>query len=367
GTNAADFGQTSNCVTTLAPQANCTVSITFSSTGGGTRTATLSVTDDAASSPQTLALTGTGTLLVTASVNSLTFSNTGLGQTSASLPVTVKNQQSVPATVSSAATSAGFIVTGNTCTTLAAGATCVINVAFNPTTLGALTGTLTINHDAPGSPLVVSLSGSGVASLTFHPSPITVTGSVVVGTTSRTGYLIIQGTNLTIQNISVTGSGFSQINNCSEQLQPLYPACGVNIIFTPQQPGSYTGSLNFTYGSPGVPVSVPITATAVAETPVGIYVTPINPQAAVGTTVQLSAIATMASGAMQDVTAQTTWTSSVPNTITVSGTGMGTANAAGASTITAAYSGLTATASLQVYNHVIIWPRVTSISPWQTV
>src|SRR5581483_4209444 len=59
--------------------------------------------------------------------------------------------------------------------------------------------------------------------------------------------------------------------------------------------------------------------------------------------------------------------SSVPNTITVSGTGMGTANAAGASTITAAYSGLTATASLQVYNHVIIWPRVTSISPWQTV
>jgi hypothetical protein len=54
--------------------------------------------------------------------------------------------------------------TGGTCTTtLAAGATCTINVVFTPTAIGAATGTLTItaNVAVTGSP--VSLSGTGVA------------------------------------------------------------------------------------------------------------------------------------------------------------------------------------------------------------
>jgi hypothetical protein len=64
GTNPGDFAQTNTCPVspaTLAASANCTVSVTFTPTAGGSRSASLSVADNAAGSPQTAALSGTGT------------------------------------------------------------------------------------------------------------------------------------------------------------------------------------------------------------------------------------------------------------------------------------------------------------------
>jgi hypothetical protein len=56
---------------------------------------------------------------------------------------------------------------GNNCgTSLAAGASCTVSVSFAPTAAGAATGTLSVNSSAPGSPLTVALSGSGVSSTT---------------------------------------------------------------------------------------------------------------------------------------------------------------------------------------------------------
>jgi hypothetical protein len=60
GTNAGDFTQTHTCGTTLAAAASCTISVTFEPSALGTRTAALSITDNAKGSPQTVALTGTG-------------------------------------------------------------------------------------------------------------------------------------------------------------------------------------------------------------------------------------------------------------------------------------------------------------------
>ena len=60
GTNPGDFGQTTTCAT-VAPGASCTISVTFRPTATGARTATLSIADNAAASPQTVALSGTGT------------------------------------------------------------------------------------------------------------------------------------------------------------------------------------------------------------------------------------------------------------------------------------------------------------------
>ena len=60
GTNAADFAQTNNCPTSLAAGAQCNISVKFSPTATGTRTASLNVSDNAANSPQTASLTGAG-------------------------------------------------------------------------------------------------------------------------------------------------------------------------------------------------------------------------------------------------------------------------------------------------------------------
>jgi hypothetical protein len=61
GANAADFAQTNNCGTALAPGSSCTVNVTFAPVAAGTRSAAINVADNAPLSPQTIALSGTGT------------------------------------------------------------------------------------------------------------------------------------------------------------------------------------------------------------------------------------------------------------------------------------------------------------------
>jgi hypothetical protein len=58
--NVTDFSPTSNCSTTLAASASCTVSIVFTPTVTGSESATLLVSDNAAGSPQSVTLTGVG-------------------------------------------------------------------------------------------------------------------------------------------------------------------------------------------------------------------------------------------------------------------------------------------------------------------
>src|SRR4051812_15252576 len=63
GANALDFTQVSDGCSglTLAAGTSCAVSITFSPTASGARSARFTLTDNAATSPQTVPITGTGT------------------------------------------------------------------------------------------------------------------------------------------------------------------------------------------------------------------------------------------------------------------------------------------------------------------
>lgn len=58
---SGDFAQTNNCPSTMGVGAICTIRVTFTPTATGTRTGSLSVTDNATGSPQTASLKGTGT------------------------------------------------------------------------------------------------------------------------------------------------------------------------------------------------------------------------------------------------------------------------------------------------------------------
>lgn len=55
-----DFSQTNDCGSSLPPQSNCTIQVTFTPTQKGTRTGALVVTDSDFTSPQSLPLSGTG-------------------------------------------------------------------------------------------------------------------------------------------------------------------------------------------------------------------------------------------------------------------------------------------------------------------
>ena len=61
GSSAGDFAQTNTCGNTVAAGASCFVTVTFTPSTTGTRTAVISVSDNGGGSPQRVSLTGTGT------------------------------------------------------------------------------------------------------------------------------------------------------------------------------------------------------------------------------------------------------------------------------------------------------------------
>src|SRR5439155_22374664 len=58
---SGDYSQTNNCGVALLPGVSCTINVSFSPSATGSRNGTLSVSDNGADSPQTAALSGTGT------------------------------------------------------------------------------------------------------------------------------------------------------------------------------------------------------------------------------------------------------------------------------------------------------------------
>jgi hypothetical protein len=56
----AQFQATNGCTSSLAVGVNCTISVFFDPTSAGTQTGTLTITDNASNSPQTVALSGAG-------------------------------------------------------------------------------------------------------------------------------------------------------------------------------------------------------------------------------------------------------------------------------------------------------------------
>src|SRR5207302_1772734 len=148
---------------TLAAGANCVLNLTFTPTAASARTATLTITDDAAGSPQSVSLTGTGVTPPTAtlSATSSAFGEQRVGTTSAAQTVTLTNSGGAPLNLTSitvtGAQAADFaFAAGNTCPTgagsVAPGTSCTIGVSFTPAAPGARAAAVNITDDAVGSP-----------------------------------------------------------------------------------------------------------------------------------------------------------------------------------------------------------------------
>lgn len=163
---SSQFRQTNDCTATLAPGASCTINVVFLPNAAGTQKGTLTVTDNVLS-PLTVALTGSGTVM-SDSPTSLNFGNQAKGTSSAPQAITVKNTGAAAVTITK------LMITGarvtsfsqtNDCpispATLAAGATCTVNVVFIPQLKGALTANVAFFDSGGGSPQIVPLSGNG--------------------------------------------------------------------------------------------------------------------------------------------------------------------------------------------------------------
>jgi hypothetical protein len=172
GADASSFSQKNTCGSSLVAGASCSVNVTFTPTAGGSLTASVSISDSAPGSPQSVSLSGTGLGPVASlSPNQLTFASQTVGTTSSAQVVTLTNTGSGPLNITSIAASGDFGET-NTCnTSLAAGSSCQISVTFTPTAAGNRTGSIKITDNAAGSPQMIALSGTGAAVPDFVIGP----------------------------------------------------------------------------------------------------------------------------------------------------------------------------------------------------
>ena len=167
GANFGDFAQTNTCGSSLPAGGNCTINPTFTPTAAGKRTASVTITDSDASSPQKIALTGTGTFVAFSKAD-LIFGSQMVGTTSAPKKASLTNTGTTPLTITS------FTMTGlnpgdfaqtNDCpispNTLAPGALCTITVTFTPTQTGGRQANVTVNSSDPGSPSNLVVKGTG--------------------------------------------------------------------------------------------------------------------------------------------------------------------------------------------------------------
>ena len=158
------FAQTNNCGTGLAAGASCTISVTFTPTGINKSVGTVTIFDNASGSPQTIALSGTGTE-VQLVPTTLSFGTQKVGTTSPAQTVTLTNVGKVVLSITEfhiGGSNASDFAQTNTCgSSVNAGASCSISVTFTPKATGSRTGSLGILDNGGGSPQLVGLSGTG--------------------------------------------------------------------------------------------------------------------------------------------------------------------------------------------------------------
>jgi phospholipase C len=162
-TASGDFAQTNTCGTGGKAGASCTIRVTFTPTVAGTRTGSVTISDNAGTGTQTVPLTGTGVdaPAVTLSPTSLTFAAQKVGTTSAGQVVSLTNTGTAKLTINSITASGDFSQT-NTCGSGGkAGGTCSIRVTFTPTATGTRIGSVTITDNAGTGTQTVPLSGTG--------------------------------------------------------------------------------------------------------------------------------------------------------------------------------------------------------------
>jgi len=274
GTNPSDFAVTYNPCSVINPDSTCAVQISFNPTASGVRTATLSFTDNATGSPQTITLVGVGqpsvaSLAVTSAV---AFPALSIG-TYNTQNLTLQNTGTITVSVTNVAISGGSasdFTVYNSCPTIGAGSSCNLLLAFVPSAAGLRTATLSITDNATGSPQRVSLTGVGQAlnnALSIQQDvafPVT-----TIGTEAQASFPIynIGNTTITFTSVTIVGanpSDFVLLTSCP-QMNP-GAGCTIYVAFTPMQTGTRTATLQFADNATGSPQSVTLTGIGQART-----------------------------------------------------------------------------------------------------
>jgi phospholipase C len=255
-----DFVISSNsCGTSLAVGSSCALTLAFKPTAIGARTGDLTVIDTGVTGIEKTTLAGTGTAL---SVSPLTldFVDTLIGATSGPKTVTLKNLGTAAIAISSIAAVGNFAQTNNCGSSLAAAASCAIQVSYSPLTSGNVFGGVNILTSDPASPQTITMKGTATgvnlsqSALTFAAQKVGTTSSPITFTVTNTTLI-----PLNIGLIATTGD-YAQTNNCTSPLAA-GANCTVSITFTPTTTGTRTGAFSIADSDFESPQNVSLTGT----------------------------------------------------------------------------------------------------------
>lgn len=274
GTTAgSDFsvsGGSCSTSATVAAGGSCTVNLSFRPTAAGTRNGTLTLSHNGAGGRSDVSLSGTGvstTPVASASPSTLTFSSV-VGTASLPLRVTLSNTGNGNLVLSSLALggthASDFGLAGSsTCsanTALAGGSSCAIDVVFTPGATGSRSSTLTVAHNASGSPTTITLVGTGTATaqpgIALDATSVDLGNQVVdVTSAARTITLTNSGTAaLSLSSLTLAGTdsgNFVLGGSCSTGTQvAARGTCTITVAMRPITLGSKVATLNIASNAP---------------------------------------------------------------------------------------------------------------------
>lgn len=259
-----DFTATTDCGTSLAVGATCTITPRFAPQSAGAKSGSVAVSSTNGGSAS-VSLSGSG-LSAAAPAIGLTasgYSNgtMAFGTSTALVPVTVTNTGNanlvfgIQAITITGTNSADFIGLGDTCSShsIAPKGTCEISVKFNPTATGARVANLNFADNASGSPQVVTLTGTGTAAAFAITSPTGTqtfnSATVGASATPDIAFTLTNSGNVAGSPATSTLSGtdstqFSILSDTCSTPVAGGGTCLVTVRFTPTSTGAKTATLN---------------------------------------------------------------------------------------------------------------------------
>ncbi len=275
GANPGDFsfGPATTCSTQAPVPAagSCIISVVFTPTVVATRSATLTLIDNANPATQFVPLSGNGTgagPAVTLAPTALAFPDTAQNAPSAPLSVLLTNSGGAPLIFSSIVINTGAnpgdftLGPATTCTTqtpVAAAGTCILSVIFTPGAAGPRSATLTLADNATPATQTLPLTGTGTAptgpvvglnptAASFPNTALNTPSAPVAVTVTNSGQTTLTFTSITIGPFnSVPDFTLGPATTCTTDggVSP-NTSCILSIIFTPTAAGARTGTLTLT-------------------------------------------------------------------------------------------------------------------------
>jgi cytochrome c553 len=283
GAAAADFSATGGCAvgTPVAAGGSCPLSLRFTPSTTGSRSATLTIASDASNGNASVSLAGTGqavaTPLASLSPTSLAFGSVTVGTDSSVQTVTLTNGGSAALSITAIAATGPFSATHACGNSLAAGASCPISVVFTPAGSGAASGSLGVTSNASGSPHSASLAGTGVLASTgilqWADASALDFGSTPVGDDAATRTLTLANNGsgtATLGALSIGGGHAADFridggSSCAEgQALAAGAQCTVVVGFSPTAAGARNASLSIAADNASTPEALALAGTGVA-------------------------------------------------------------------------------------------------------